>query len=549
MRTAMSFAILLVTTIAAPAAAQTRDQNVTWCTSRDSTADLRIGGCTALIQAGKETASDLAIIFADRGLGYFDKTDYLKAKDDFDQSLRLNASGALAIGGRARVMAIQQQFDAAISEHTRAIGLMTAGEAYFQYWLRGMTYLDAKQYPEALRDFTQAIAMKADYGQAFFQRGRVYFAQGDYAKAIADNTASLRLDATEYIAYYNRGLAYAKTSETDKAIADFDALLKTDPTYIDGWVERGHVHMSKAAYPNALADFNQALKLKPDNQEAVFSRARVYYSQGSYDLCIADNTTAIALDPTDYVAYSNRGLAYKAQGDYAKALADFDKALTMHPSYAAAMLDRARTYFSMTQYDKSIDEFKRVISANPKDGNAFYYRSLVYVASDRLELALADIQTALSLQPDDTADLTERAEIYQRLHLFQLADSDYAAIMKIDPKRTYTASLKALNRSMLNQDTEAVVDCNALLAATPESHGINETCGMVYLKAGDATRALSAFEKALPTAGATDGQPLYGRGLAKVKLGRAVAAKADLDKAITIDANIAAYFARFGLVR
>ena len=126
-------------------------------------------------------------------------------------------------------MAIQQQIDAALVEHARAISLARPDEAAFQYWLRGMTNTDAKKYPAALSDFNQALAIKPAYGQAYFQRGRVYYAQKEYAKAIAHNTESLRLDTTEYTAYYNRGLAYASLKDYDRAIADFDALLKTNP--------------------------------------------------------------------------------------------------------------------------------------------------------------------------------------------------------------------------------------------------------------------------------------------------------------------------------
>jgi tetratricopeptide (TPR) repeat protein len=102
---------------------------------------------------------------------------------------------------------------------------------------------------------------------------------------------------------------------------------------------------------------------------------------------------------------------------------------------------------------------------------------------------------------------------------------------------------------MLGQVTEAVVECDAALKAQPDSHGINETCGMVYLKAGDLTKAAAGFDMAQIKAPANDGQPLYGRGLVKVKRGELAAAAIDLDKAAAIDPTIADYYARFGLTR
>ena len=121
------------------------------------------------------------------------------------------------------------------------------------------------------------------------------------------------------------------------------------------------------------------------------------------------------------------------------------------------------------------------------------------------------------------------------MKLFQLAVSDYNAVLVIEPKNSYQLSLRALNKSMLGQVTEAVADCNAALAAQADNHGVNETCGMVYLKAGDLAKAAAGFDKAQVDAAATDLQPLYGRGLVKLRKGQLAEAKIDLDKAAAGD--------------
>jgi Tfp pilus assembly protein PilF len=72
---------------------------------------------------------------------------------------------------------------------------------------------------------------------------------------------------------------------------------------------------------------------------------------------------------------------------------------------------------------------------------------------------------------------------------------------------------------------------------------------MIYLKAGDLRKAASGFDKAQVDAAATDMQPLFGRGLVRLKLGQLAAARIDLDKAMAGDPKIVDYFARFGLTR
>jgi len=57
---------MIVLALATSAAAQTRDENIARCDSDDP--DLRISGCTAFIQSGRDTAAILAIAFNQRGI-------------------------------------------------------------------------------------------------------------------------------------------------------------------------------------------------------------------------------------------------------------------------------------------------------------------------------------------------------------------------------------------------------------------------------------------------------------------------------------------------
>jgi hypothetical protein len=65
---------------ASPAGAQL-SQNWQWCVNDDNkySLDLAINGCTAVIQAGRESQKNLAIAFYDRGNAYEDKRDYARA--------------------------------------------------------------------------------------------------------------------------------------------------------------------------------------------------------------------------------------------------------------------------------------------------------------------------------------------------------------------------------------------------------------------------------------------------------------------------------------
>jgi len=81
------------------ATAQTLDQQR--CLAPDP--DLKISGCTAVIQSGHETQQNLAIAFYNRGNAYVRKGQNDRAIQDYDQAIRLNPNFADAFYNRGNV--------------------------------------------------------------------------------------------------------------------------------------------------------------------------------------------------------------------------------------------------------------------------------------------------------------------------------------------------------------------------------------------------------------------------------------------------------------
>ncbi|HTC17982.1 MAG TPA: tetratricopeptide repeat protein [Stellaceae bacterium] len=96
---------LILMLLAAPAAAQTREENVAQCASNDL--DIKIGGCTALIQSGQGSTEVLGQAYANRGLAYERKGYLVQAISDYRAALRINPDDYAANLGLARLNATQ----------------------------------------------------------------------------------------------------------------------------------------------------------------------------------------------------------------------------------------------------------------------------------------------------------------------------------------------------------------------------------------------------------------------------------------------------------
>ena len=76
--------------LARTARAQTLDETENRMHCQDPKADIRIAGCTAVIQSGKETHEALAVAFYNRGNAFKAKGEYDRAIQDYGQAIRLN---------------------------------------------------------------------------------------------------------------------------------------------------------------------------------------------------------------------------------------------------------------------------------------------------------------------------------------------------------------------------------------------------------------------------------------------------------------------------
>lgn len=173
-------AAMLLTAIAPAslASAQTQQQ-IDWCVDRDNTTspDLKISGCTAVIQSGKWNGRLLAGAFINRGIAYYANGDKDRAIADFDQAIQLDpkgAKGAAAYNNRGRMYHVKGDEDRAIA------------------------------------DFNQAIQLDPKYAVAYYNRGTAYCAKKDYGRAITDYNEAIRFDPKYPIAYNDRGRSAAR---------------------------------------------------------------------------------------------------------------------------------------------------------------------------------------------------------------------------------------------------------------------------------------------------------------------------------------------------
>jgi tetratricopeptide (TPR) repeat protein len=150
--------------------------------------EMRISGCSEVIKSGKESGTNLATAYYNRGNAHLQKSEYRKAIDDFTQALKFDGDNANAL-------------------HERC-------------WARAVLAIDLE---DALSDCNKSLRVRPNDAETLGGRGFVYLRLGFYRTAILDYDAALEFkpDTPEFL--FARGLAKAEAGDDAGAHADFEA--------------------------------------------------------------------------------------------------------------------------------------------------------------------------------------------------------------------------------------------------------------------------------------------------------------------------------------
>jgi tetratricopeptide (TPR) repeat protein len=141
----------------------------------------------------------------------------------------------------------------------KAAPAIQEGELTAQQWFeRGFAAADLD---EKLRFYTEAIRLKPDYADAFYNRGIARGAKGDVEGALQDYTEAIRLKPDFADAFNNRGVARGAKGDVEGELKDYNKAIRLKPDYALAFYNRGLARKAKGDVEGAMQDYTKALRL------------------------------------------------------------------------------------------------------------------------------------------------------------------------------------------------------------------------------------------------------------------------------------------------
>ncbi|MDR2142821.1 MAG: tetratricopeptide repeat protein [Treponema sp.] len=215
---------------------------------------------------------DLERSYLYRGWAYYFNGEPEKARDDFNELLRMNPDSKYAL----------QATQGLELEH-----FSVPVEAY-QAYLRGTGAVKAGDHQLGIDELSRAITLAPQYRSAYNSRGVAYLRLEDYGRAEADFTEAVRLDPEIYRAYANLSTVKRETGDLAAARRYTEASLKLQPGFEYGKEELEKIAAAeraaaqKAARVAANLAWNRRIAENPNPYPAPFNGTWKHVSPAKY---------------------------------------------------------------------------------------------------------------------------------------------------------------------------------------------------------------------------------------------------------------------------
>jgi tetratricopeptide (TPR) repeat protein len=191
--------------------------------------------------------------------------------------------------------------------------------------------VEVGRYDEAIKAANEAIRLKPNLAEGYYNLGIALFANGSLDPAIVNFREAVRLRPSLADAHFRLGVVLQEKGMLNDAIASYEEHLRLKPTATAALNNLSVLYGNTGREDDEIAQYRELIKRAPDFATAHSNLGSVLYRRGQPDEAISSLREAIRLDPADPFAYSTIGRIYFDKGKFANAIPFLKAAILLRP--------------------------------------------------------------------------------------------------------------------------------------------------------------------------------------------------------------------------
>ncbi|CBJ30059.1 conserved unknown protein [Ectocarpus siliculosus] len=231
---------------------------------------------------------------------------------------------------------------------------------------KGNELYSAKNFPEALEAYGQAIELDNTNMSFLSNRAAVFFEQKEYEACIAECKKAVGVGRVNRAGFADIGKAYARMAKASSRMGDkSQAIAYLEDAQMEMYTkenERLIKTLQLEARKEAAAKY-----VDPEKALEAKERGNEQFRAGQWALAISEYEEAVKRDPTNAAYRNNLAAALTKIGDFNAAKAACEKALELDSKYVKAWAKKGDIEFFMKEYHKALDSYKMGLTVEPNN--------------------------------------------------------------------------------------------------------------------------------------------------------------------------------------
>lgn len=355
---------------------------------------------------------------------------------------------------------------------TSLILILCTGSLFAQtakkFYASGEKYQEAKNYQEAIDNYTKAIGMDPNYVKAYTARAVCYEAQNKKSEAAEDYKRATVFSAKEKELYYNAGRLYYDIEKYADADAMLKVALERDKEYVEAIDIRLKTLTKLKNFQEGLAVAELGLNVKKTAQ-SIYNRAVMHDSLKNYVAAEKDYKESKYFDSKFIPAYVGLALAQLNLNKADDALAVCEAAVAKDANNKDVFYTRSRVYAAKNDFQNATNDITKVIVADGNNAGAHFYRGTFYQKLGQWQNAVNDFSKCITLDAKNNLAYTARAASYEQINNFPAAIKDYEHVLKSVNSEPIRMMLKTAKDKYYEQNRES--NKPEVVLTNPKSEG------------------------------------------------------------------------------
>jgi tetratricopeptide (TPR) repeat protein len=203
--------------------------------------------------------------------------------------------------------------------------------------------------------------------EVYILLGTIYSARQKYPEAAKQFEQALKIYPDNSEAYNNLGVVYRQMGKLGQSLKAIEKSIELNPKSAEMWYNLGNVHKMDDNIPLAVDAYTKAIELDPEFTRAYNNLGTLYEKMGDYSKASEVFNRGLRSDPNHPMLRYNLGISCQAQGNLEDAKKQFEAAVRSRPGWVDGLNNLGIVLQNMGEYEESIQIFKEILSIDPKN--------------------------------------------------------------------------------------------------------------------------------------------------------------------------------------